>query len=664
MSRQTSQEDYNRTLVLILAGVVASLVFIAGVTAFAGLRYFRELKVAEEKPGMSQPISEVTDSTSPRSTTVPTVPTVPVSPPEPSIVEPEQPQRPEESRVRLVEDAEPNEPDAPEPHQRLDSSLQYAWKPNDKLVYDFNVTAEIGPKKLKYRGRNSIQATGKRPAVENVDDQTVEGSGTGFVIHPDGFVVTCAHVVKGARAIRATVGGRTVNAMVMKMDTENDLAILRLESKRLPYLKIADSDRVRLGQDVRAIGYPMMDVLGKTIKVTKGEVSGRGGPAGADGLQIDATINPGNSGGPLVDASGRLVGVTSSMLAGIGINEVGFAVPSNKVIDLARELSIAIEMQNESPTLSAPDIVDLVKPATVLLEVSVGPGGAGMESPHELKFTGNWYESTPPTMGSSMPTMPQHRHFNGKIQVTSSGESIQDDPKAMLPLLLGSISRVGIETLPDSAPGRDVSTQMIVIQSPERRQRRSQFDPYGFGSFGPRHRPPWMREREPAPDSTKALLGTESTTIVLGEPTSRGIKVQKSYSLTVGGESDQEPPLVISGSGDGWFDPVAGKMIEMKYTMSIKVNDENITLRIPVTMNYRLVDEQTLAKERIASQEREKARVEARAEAKANATPSTTKKSTFRSPVVTTSRTNQQLPIESVKNAPQSSNLRRFNFNK
>lgn len=543
---------------------------------------------------------------------------------------------------------------SPDPEK---AALKYAWTSNQKLVYEFEIKAEIGSGKIQYRGRNTIEPTGQIADVAT-EEQTQEGSGTGFVIHPDGVVVTCAHVVEGAKKITATLGGKTYDGSVIKLDTENDLAFVQLDAKRLPHLKVADSDQVRLGQDVRAIGYPLSDVLGKSIKVTKGEVSGRGGPAGINGLQIDATINPGNSGGPLVDNQGRLVGVTSSMLAGIGISEVGFAVPSNIVTELAKQLNVEIESGDTAPKLSAPDIVDLVRASTVLLEVTSGPGGVGMELPHELRFFCHWYQT--PTPGTLLRIAQPSRHFNGDLQVNSSGKIIADDSGAPLPMLLGSAGCVGIETLPSSAPGRIVSNQIVVLQAPKPNERRPGFDPFGFGSFDTPRRPPWMRPKTPPPQASGAMFGNESVTMILGKPARGSMTLTKEYSLTVDGESEDIKPLTIIGSGEGRFDSVGGQMLEMKQKFTITVQEKNVTLRIPVTMDYQQVDQETLAKEKEAATQREIAR----AKKKAAGSSLSVKASLFDSPTKRSTRNKPQPKSNSVKDAPQSADLRKFNFKK
>ncbi|TWT84261.1 putative serine protease HtrA [Planctomycetes bacterium CA13] len=559
-------------------------------------------------------------------------------------------------QLHLIADLASLGPEVPTALDHVESALKYSFDPTKKLVYGFEIEAEVGTKKLKYRGRNSLQGTGNRPTITATDDEVDEGSGTGFVIHPQGIIVTCAHVVQGATSIQATIGDSELSATVIKLDFENDLAVLRLNKDDLPYLKLANSDQVRLAQEVRALGYPLSDVLGESIKVTKGEVSGRGGPDGADGLQIDATINPGNSGGPLVDDAGRLVGVTSSLLAGEGISEVGFAIPSNKVIEIAKELNIPVVLEDQATAMSAPDIIDLVSPATALLKLSFGPNGAGMESPYELDYGCYWYESTLPTPGVFQSPSLRHENYDGKIQIDPSGQVLHHDEHAMLPLMIENAGQVGIEMLPNSAPGRTATSRLIVFQQRTAQTRSSGLDRYGFGGFASRRRPPWMRSQSPPPENSPMLLGTESTTIAFGKPGPDGIDVTKTYLLRIDGEAKDEPPLVISGSGKGMFDPNAGRMLHMNYEATITLNQDNLTIRIPIKFNYKLVDQAELKQEQQARLEREESRAKERANAFMN--------SDSLSPSTTRSVATDDLEFENVKDAPQSTSLNKFDPNK
>ncbi|HXF98566.1 MAG TPA: trypsin-like peptidase domain-containing protein [Gaiellaceae bacterium] len=158
----------------------------------------------------------------------------------------------------------------------------------------------------------------------------VGGGGSGVVITPDGFMLTSAHVVAGARrAIHASfVDGREAGAQVVGADPLSDLAVLRVDGDGLPPAALGDADRLRVGQLVVAIGNP----YGFASSVTAGVVSalGRSLPTRAgrvvdNVIQTDAALNPGNSGGALADGRARVVGIATAV-AGVGL---GLAVPIN-----------------------------------------------------------------------------------------------------------------------------------------------------------------------------------------------------------------------------------------------------------------------------------------------------------------------------------------------
>ena len=169
-------------------------------------------------------------------------------------------------------------------------------------------------------------------------------SGSGVIVDAGGFIITNAHVVSGAQQLRvelpSTGGGRSIlaapgrmiDAQVVGLDLETDLAVIKVAAERLPTLPFGDSDELRIGQLVLAVGSP----LGLNNSVTLGVVSAVARQLEAESpmvyVQTDAPINPGNSGGPLVDLRGRLVGINTLILSQGGAYEgVGFAVPSNIV---------------------------------------------------------------------------------------------------------------------------------------------------------------------------------------------------------------------------------------------------------------------------------------------------------------------------------------------
>ena len=163
--------------------------------------------------------------------------------------------------------------------------------------------------------------------------QRVQGVGSGVIINPDGYILTNHHVVDGALEIRVELtDNRTFTAKLVGSDPPSDLAVLKIDAKELPTLTMGDSDKVRVGDPVLALGNPLG--IGQTV--TSGIVSAKGRQTGlSDGsfedfLQTDAAINRGNSGGALVNTSGELIGINSQILSPSGTNiGIGFAIPSN-----------------------------------------------------------------------------------------------------------------------------------------------------------------------------------------------------------------------------------------------------------------------------------------------------------------------------------------------
>lgn len=161
-------------------------------------------------------------------------------------------------------------------------------------------------------------------------------TGSGFVVRSDGYILTNAHVVKGAKRIEVTMNdGRNVLATMIGIDTFSDLAVLKIDAKDLPTLKMGSSATLRPGEFAIAIGSP----LGYDHTVTLGIVSAVGRSVydineNINFIQTDAAINTGNSGGPLLNLKGEVIGVNTAVVKGLVAQNIGFSIP----VDIAKSV--------------------------------------------------------------------------------------------------------------------------------------------------------------------------------------------------------------------------------------------------------------------------------------------------------------------------------------
>lgn len=258
------------------------------------------------------------------------------------------------------------------PATSIDSVVEVVERVRPAVV---NVTAELSSDQALVGGRN-------------------QGEGTGFVVRAEGIVVTNYHVVEAGLNIRVvTADGQRLEARVIGGDPQADLAVLQVDpDDDLPTLALGDSDALALGEQVVALGFALgleggpsvtsgiVSAMGRTITAQDPNFQG-GERTYEDLIQTDAAINPGNSGGPLVDLSGRVVGINTAGVGAAAAENIGFAIAIDRarpVIEeaiedpAAPEAYMGVSTQDLDPALSAQLGLPVDEGALV---VDLAPGG-------------------------------------------------------------------------------------------------------------------------------------------------------------------------------------------------------------------------------------------------------------------------------------------------
>jgi serine protease Do len=282
-----------------------------------------------------------------------------------------------------------------------------------------------------------------------------EGSGSGVIISPDGYIVTNYHVIDGADTVAVILADRQeYQAKVVGRDPKTDLAVVKIEPKQtLPAAGLGDSDRLNVGDWVVAIGNP----FGLSHTVTSGIVSAKGRVIGAgpydDFIQTDASINPGNSGGPLFDLNGNVVGINTAIIPqGQGI---GFAIPVNIAKVLLPQLMengsvtrgyLGVGIQTLTPSLAQALELETRKGALVSEVVPNGPAEkAGIERGDVIMtFNGKAIDDS--------------RDLAAMVAATPVGKGtevlvLRDGREKTLSLTVGTLPAEGVASSEDDASG-------------------------------------------------------------------------------------------------------------------------------------------------------------------------------------------------------------------
>lgn len=265
-----------------------------------------------------------------------------------------------------------------------------------KLVFSGDVSIKLASGDASLEPEITLEELVQRAKPAVVSLKGAEKSGTGFFVTDTGVIATNAHLAHGQESLQAGLyDGGLLEAKVVYVDSDFDIALAKVPGTGFPRLKLADAPTVQQGQSVIAIGNP-----GDAMKfsVTKGIVSAVGlFPDAGPGtwIQTDAPINPGNSGGPLLNLKGEVIGITTLKIVKKNVGGIGFALSASDLIEVlqnfypsslpvVKQLSAPVQQQGTPPVASAPEAVGTVRFS--------GPAGA------EIRVDGIYVGNIPATL--------------------------------------------------------------------------------------------------------------------------------------------------------------------------------------------------------------------------------------------------------------------------
>ncbi|MDB5346969.1 MAG: peptidase and chymotrypsin/Hap [Schlesneria sp.] len=474
--------------------------------------------------------------------------------------------------------------------------LRYRWEQGKPYVYAVKIEMEPDPDVVVSMSGNTTYTIGQPVAQKKEDSEPGIGTGTGFVVQSNGYLVTCHHVVEDAAEIDVAVGGKKYPATVVMEDVEHDLAVVRIEATGLPALKIADSEQVQVGEEVRVIGFPFSSILGDNIKATRGTISGINQEDGRKVFQVDAGINPGNSGGPLVNERGEVIGVNFAKLREEMATNVGFAVPSNDAMALLRSANVGFSASTgRSPKLEGPELVKQVSAATALITVKTGGGPAKGLHHFELRSHGNLNTSVRSKTGKSVdhssPAM-RRAHLSSVVNGSESLPAIVETDSlgrvhersadgGALPAYLGPLSILVLEQLPSVRRQTWVNSFAVTIVISEGGEP-------GFGGpggFGRRFRPPRFPGFGDSDTKTTRIPATIRIAYQMQDAKGDLLKIKKDFVLET-----REPRIKLTGTGTFTFDSKIGVPRSLDYSATLVETDKNETTKLPIKVTYDLID--------------------------------------------------------------------------
>lgn len=247
------------------------------------------------------------------------------------------------------------------------SSLKMHWKSTSKVSINANERINRQNSALGTGGFNDSQSP------KSIDKKG-KSSGTGFIISDNGHILTNSHVVRGTTEIEVELNGSKFPAKILEEDKHNDIALLKIEKNNTSFINL-NQNNIKKGTTVCALGYPLVNLQGKELKATFGNVNSLSGFKGDPRYyQMDSAIQPGNSGGPLLDKSGNVIGIVTAKLtqmaslktSGSFNQNVNYALKISYVIPLLKKHNIRVNASKIS-NISEEDMIEKTSKSVVFI---------------------------------------------------------------------------------------------------------------------------------------------------------------------------------------------------------------------------------------------------------------------------------------------------------